>query len=273
MVVEMAAGRQCSFDNMSVQFSIVIICRNEAAHIGQTISSLLPLHADIVVYDSGSTDGTLELLQQLPVRLHAGPWLGFGRTRQKAAELARHDWVLIVDADEELTPGLAQELQQLDPPSERTVYSVRLLNHIGATHVRHGSWGHDHRVRLYNKRSIRWNDDQVHEKLLLPPGTQVVPLQHPMVHYTARSMQVLNQKLDQYALLTASQYHAYGKRSTWLKRNAGPLFAFAKSYLLKLGLLDGRTGWNLASALAGYTARKYKKLYELEKLRAASREP
>jgi glycosyltransferase involved in cell wall biosynthesis len=245
---------------MSFQFSIIIICRNEATNIGHTLKSILSLSNDIVVYDSGSTDGTIDILEKFPVRLYRGDWEGFGPTRQKPVELSRHNWVLIVDADEVLTPALAEELKTMNPGTENTAYSVQLENHIGSRHIRYGSWGQDFRVRLYNKNQLRWNDSIVHEKLIVPATVQLIRLKHTIKHYTARNMGQLSEKLNRYALLTADQYRRQGKRSTWIKRNIGPVFAFIKTYFLKLGFLDGKEGYRLALVLANYTALKYRRL-------------
>jgi glycosyltransferase involved in cell wall biosynthesis len=249
---------------MSFQFSIIIICRNEAANIEAALNSILLLSDDVVVYDSGSTDGTLELLQKFPIRLVTGPWEGFGSTRQKAALLSKYDWVLIVDADEVVSPQLATELAEWKAPNTPTAYSIQLHNHIGAVHLCHGTWGHDFRVRLYNRHQARWSDARVHEKLILPEGMAIIPLHYTIRHNTARNMDELAKKLDRYATLTAEEYYRQGKRSTWIKRNLGPLFAFIKSFFLKLGFLDGSAGYHLAHTIARYTRSKYYRLHRLE---------
>lgn len=249
---------------MIAQFSIIIICRNEARNIEAAVSSILSLSDDVVIYDSGSTDGTLDIVRKLPVRLETGAWQGFGPTRQLAAQCARHDWVLVVDADEVVLPELAAELGRWQAPAAPTAYSIQLHNHIGAVCLRHGTWGHDFRVRLYNRHHAHWSDARVHEKLLLATGTRTERLQHTIRHNTARSMEELAQKLDRYATLTAGEYRRIGKKSTWIKRNLGPLFAFIKSFFLKLGFLDGRAGYQLAQAIARYTRQKYVRLHRLQ---------
>lgn len=248
---------------MSGQFSIIIICRNEASNIEAAVSSILALSDDIVVYDSGSTDGTLEILRQLPVRLEKGDWQGFGPTRQTAVQRSRHDWVLIIDADEVVSPELAEELKRWNVPATPTAYSIQLRNHIGPVHLCYGTWGHDFRVRLYNRHLVSWSDARVHEKLIIPEGMPVQPLRHTIRHNTARSMSELAKKLDHYATLTAMEYHRQGKMSTWIKRNLGPMFAFIKSYFLKLGFLDGGMGYRLSMAIARYTRKKYYRLHQL----------
>src|SRR5215212_3926227 len=100
---------------MSFQFSIIIICKNEREQIAQAISSVYSLSDDIVVYDSGSTDGTLESVKKFPVQLYTGVWEGYGKTRQKAVQLSKYDWVFIVDADEVVSDELVEELKMIKP--------------------------------------------------------------------------------------------------------------------------------------------------------------
>ena len=250
---------------MSFQFSIVIICKDEAGHIGQTLKSIFSLSDDIVVYDTGSTDGTLEVLEKFPIKFHYGLWEGFGITRQKAVQFSRYDWVFIIDADEIVTNALAEELKQLKLTDEKIVYSILLQNHLGSQHIKWGIWGNDYRVRLYNKKLISWNDLIVHEELVIPNYITVKKLTKPILHYTAGDITELTNKMHLYALLTAEQYHLHGKRARWVKTVFGPLFAFIKSYILKFGFLDGKNGYDIARIIAGYTFLKYKRLHELWK--------
>lgn len=262
-------GNGCRFraipDNMSFQFSITIICKNAAGFIERTVNSVSGLSDDVVVYDSGSTDQTIELLKAMPVQLYEGPWEGFGKTRQKAAELARYPWVLVIDADEIVSPALGRELKSLDPQSDQIAYSIELKNHLGEERIKWGSWGYDFRIRLYNRNFVRWNDAMVHEKPVLSTGVQIQKLKYPVLHYTARTKKELWDKMHHYALLTAAQYHLNGKKASWIKRSSGPLFAFLKSFFFKFGFMDGKGGFDVASIIARYTYLKYHRLHELER--------
>lgn len=249
---------------MSVKLSIIIICKNEAAGIGRTLESLRSLSDDIVVYDSGSTDGTLDIVRNFPVQLHTGSWEGFGRNRQKAVDLARHDWVMVVDADEILSSELVEEIRALDPPNNNTAYRICLRNHLGNEYVKWGDWGNDFRLRLYNRHVLRWNDAIVHEKLVVPEGTTITDLKGTVHHRTANGVDDYSRKMVQYALLTAEQYHIRGRRSTWIKRHLGPLFTFFKNYIVLLGFLDGRKGYVIARIISFYTFLKYTRLKEIE---------
>lgn len=249
---------------MNFKFSIIIICKNEAGDIEQAIRSVLLVSDDIVVYDSGSVDGTIEIIKKFPVRLHTGSWEGFGKTRQKAAGFAKYTWVLVVDADEVVSEKLAEEIQQINLNDEHIAYSIQLQNYIGDRRIKWGSWRTNFRIRLYNKNIIRWNDTLIHEKLIIPKNILIKKFKNPIFHYTVKNYADLSAKLSQYALLTAEQYYKDGKRSNWLKRNLGASFAFVKSYFLNFGFLDGKSGYRLALALSHYTLLKYKYLYRLQ---------
>jgi glycosyltransferase involved in cell wall biosynthesis len=250
--------------SMSFAFSIVVICKDAAATIGPMLKSISGLSDDIVVYDSGSTDDTLAIIHQHNLPVHQGPWLGFGPTRQKATELARYDWVLMVDADEVLSDGLRKELMQLSMPSPQTAYRFQLHHQIGSDALRWGEWRKDYRVRLYHKNILRWNGKLVHETIEVPADVKVCTFQHGAAHFPATSIEAFEQKMKQYAWLTAQQYHREGKRSSWIKRRVSPVFDFFVGYILHLGFLDGWPGYRLALIFKQYTAEKYKALNQMK---------
>src|SRR5829696_10006564 len=144
MVVEMVKNRKgLTFALMGTPISIVIVCKNEAGVIANTLRSVRGLSDDIVVFDNGSDDGTIDIIKQFPVTLHIGKWEGFGITKQKATLLARNDWILSLDADEVPDEELIQELRQVTLENEKEVYSVRRKNFLGKHHLRYGEWGND----------------------------------------------------------------------------------------------------------------------------------
>ena len=142
---------------MNKQLSIVIICKNEKGSIERVLQSIVPVSEDIVVYDSGSTDGTVAVLQQFPVRINQGEGMGFGKTKQHAVSLAANDWVLCLDADEALDNALQKSLQQLSFDDSNKVYQFRFKNLLGSKHLRWGEWGGDKHIRLFNRRKVNWD--------------------------------------------------------------------------------------------------------------------
>ena len=249
---------------MKNAFSVVIVCRNEEGAIGPVLQSVQHLTDDVLVYDNGSTDNTIQVAQAFKnVRVHQGPWLGFGKTRQAATALAKYDWVLSLDADEALDETLQQQLAQLQFDNNKTVYNLAYKNFLGNTHVKWGEWGFDKHIRLFNRQAVSWNDAPVHEELILPKYAEVTMLKGYVLHRTMKDTVEYSQKVVRYALLNADKYYARGKKANWVKRVLSPSFAFVKYYFFMLGFLDGWAGLVCARMTAFYTFLKYTRLHEL----------
>ena len=157
------------------KLSIVIICKNNADVISNSIASFNGLTDDIVVYDNGSSDGTLKILQELNVNLVEGEWSGYGKTKNKANEFAKHDWILSLDADEGIDDELKKILIEQDLSDPKKVYELKFKNFLGTKWLKYGEWGNDKHVRLFNKNIIWWNNATVHESLHLPYFSHLVP--------------------------------------------------------------------------------------------------
>ncbi len=249
------------------QFSIVIVCKNEAEVIGPTLQSMQGLTDDIVVYDNGSTDATVQIARQYSnVHIQQGVWEGFGKTKQKATQLAVHDWILSLDADEALDEHLQAELSNMLFGDIQTVYRIKFKTFLGDKELKWGEWGGDNHIRLFNRRYVSWNEAAVHETLQIPAAANEVKLQGYILHRTMKDMAEYSIKMTQYALLNAEKYFQQGKKSTLLKRYASGTFAFIKYYILLFGFLDGWEGLVCARMTAYYTSLKYTRLYELQSL-------
>jgi glycosyltransferase involved in cell wall biosynthesis len=251
---------------MKQLFSVVIVCKNAAGVIMPVLESIKNSTDDVVIYDNGSTDNTVLLVQQYPnVQLHQGAWEGFGKTKQKATQLAKYDWILSLDADEALDATLQQQLAALTLDNAKVVYDIAYKNFLGDTYVKWGEWGFDHHIRLFNRQVVQWNDAPVHEALVMPKDIIKKKLKGYILHHTIKDTVEYSQKVVRYALLNAEKYHARGKKATFLKRYAGPVFAFVKFYFFMLGFLDGWAGLVCARMTAFYTFLKYARLYELQR--------
>lgn len=248
---------------MATPFSIVIICRNESKGIAHTLSGLQGLSDDIVVYDTGSTDGTQEIVRNFPVRLIEGGWKGFGPTKNAANALAKYDWILSLDADEVPDTRLRSVLLKWDPASDSTVYDFSFLNYIGEQPIRFGEWGWDRHIRLFNRTRVQWDAEPVHEQLQFPIGVTQIRLSGQIQHRTVRDWADHRIKMEQYAILNATKYRARGKAAPLWKLWLSPIFTFVHYYFLKLGFLDGMAGWQCAWLTARYTYWKYARLRQL----------
>jgi glycosyltransferase involved in cell wall biosynthesis len=250
--------------------SIVIVCKNEADIIGKTLQSLGGLTDDIIVYDNGSTDDTVEMIKPFNVNLHQGSWEGFGRTKNKATALAKYDWILSLDADEAVDVELKQSLLALRPENEKTVYELNFKNFLGDQYLKYGEWGNDKHIRLFNRKTVTWNDAPVHEQLLMPADMVKQQLKGYVLHRTMKDVKDYAAKMLNYAMLNAEKYHRQGKRSSWLKLRVAPGFSFFNHYILKGGFLDGHAGYVCAKMTAYYTFLKYARLKEISRQSATS---
>ncbi|HEX6192334.1 MAG TPA: glycosyltransferase family 2 protein [Chitinophagaceae bacterium] len=244
-------------------FSIVIVCRNEVDNIGRTLQSLQGLTDDIVVFDNGSSDGTQDIVKKYSARLIEGDWEGFGKTKHKATMLARHDWILSLDADEAIDEELRKSLLGVHFDNDLTVYDISFKNFIGNKYLKYGEWGGDHHVRLFNRTRVNYNHAHVHETLVMPSNSVVKKLKGFVLHQTMRDIEEYSQKMVKYAMLNALKYHQQGKTASWFKIRLSPGFTFLNYYILKLGFLDGHAGYVCAKMTAWYTFMKYARLREL----------
>ena len=245
------------------RLSVVIVCKNGARVIGETIKSFTGLTDDILIYDNGSTDGTQDIVKQSNARLIEGNWEGFGKTKNKANALGKYDWILSLDADEAIDEELKKNLLKEELTDEKKVFEFKFKNFLGNKWLRFGEWGNDKHIRLFSRIKIRWNDADVHESLLLPKDVKVISVPGYVLHKTASNLSEYENKMENYAVLNAAKYFKQQKRSGSLKMFFSAIFSFLKNYFFKLGFLDGVTGYHCARINARYTFLKYKRLDEL----------
>lgn len=252
--------------------SVVIVCKNEADIIGKTLHSLQGLTDDIIVYDNDSTDNTTGIIKQFNVHLQQGSWEGFGKTKNKATALAKYDWILSLDADEAVDEELKQSLLALQLGDEKAVYEIKYKNFLGDKYLKHGEWGNDKHIRLFNRKMVTWDDEPVHEQLIIPAGTATKKLSGYILHRTMKDVKDYASKMVNYAMLNAEKYYRQGKKSSWLKIRMASGFAFFSNYILRGGFLDGYAGYICARMTAYYTFLKYARLKELRNIEQTNRE-
>lgn len=237
-----------------------MITKNEESNIERCLKSLRWAD-EIVVYDSGSIDKTVEIAKKIGAKVYEGPWLGFGPTKYNATQLAQYDWILSVDADEEVSEELKQEivstLSQLDP---ETGYRVpRLSNYLGKW-IRYGGWYPDYQLRLFNKTKSQWNQDSIHEKVVSKKTEQ---LSYDLFHYVFKDIDHQVTTNNKYSTLQAIEMHRKGKKFSWFHYFTKPYVKFVECYFLKLGFLDGWVGYVIARNAAYSVLLKWTKLKEL----------
>jgi glycosyltransferase involved in cell wall biosynthesis len=245
--------------------SVVIIARNEAHIISKTLQSVHALTDDIVVVDSGSTDGTQQLCRDNKATVIETAWNGFGPNKNKGIAAATYDWILSIDSDEMPDEELLLSLRSIDFAETEAVYNIRFKTFLGNKLIRFGEWGKDAHIRLFNRTKVSWNNAAVHEQLIIPSSTSVKNLKGYILHYTMKDLADYATKMTSYALLNAEGNFQKGKKAGWVKRNLSHRFSFFRNYFLKLGFLDGVEGYWIARMTSYYTFLKYARLYELNR--------
>ncbi len=247
-----------------LDISIVIITKNEARNIAACIEYARAISNDIVVADTGSTDGTTHIAKKYGARIVHVAWINYGVARNIGATHAVHDWILAIDADERVTPALAETIKGIDPDSPNFVFGFRRENYFGKKRVHFGDWGQDMVYRLYNRTCNKWQNVPVHETLY---GSNLVKVKMSgrLQHYAVSDMQEYAHKVTHYAFLSANKYIALKRTPSIFKRLFSAPVNFMCCYLLRLGFLDGKEGLIIAAYTAWYSYLKYHYFAEMYK--------
>ncbi|MCX8966873.1 glycosyltransferase family 2 protein [Erwinia psidii] len=249
--------------------SVVLIARDAADLLPECLESV-SWADEIVLLDSGSTDGTPQIATRHGAKVyHSTEWHGYGRQRQLAQRYASHRMILMIDTDERVTPPLRQAIEVvLEQPACDNVYSLGRRNLFLGRFMRHSGWYPDRVNRLY-PATFHYNDHQVHESLDTR-GTKITALSGDLLHLTCRDFSAFQWKQFAYAEAWAKQRYQQGKRCGILSVFAHTLGAFFKTLILRAGFLDGKQGWLLAVVNAQYTFNKYAALWALHNATHAS---
>lgn len=240
--------------------SVVIITLNEADKLKACIDSV-SWADEILVVDSGSTDGTKELAQSLGARVIDQEWLGFGKQKQFGTEQAAYDWVLNLDADERVSELLAVSIcEALRDDRLPAAFQCHFLHHLLGRALRHGEAWPDPHVRLYDRRQCHWADVPIHEHVIV--DGPILPLEGYIEHHTADSVAEIIEKINHYTDLQAKQMLHKGHRAGLSGMLFRPLWRFFRAYVLRLGFMDGSAGLLHAGQAALTTFLKYAKAIE-----------
>jgi glycosyltransferase involved in cell wall biosynthesis len=244
------------------RISVVLIVRDAAASLAATLDSVQEF-AEVLVYDNGSGDDTLTIAARYPnVRIQKGEFKGFGPTRNAAAALASNDWVFSLDADEVVSASLAASLSGLALDKPDAVYSVERQNYLLGKRVRFSGWGSQWLTRVYNRTTHAFTNVAVHEKVALKDGEQARPLTGTLRHTAMRDAGEFLVKMHRYTMLKAAEStRTYHPAIIVLKT----LWAFIRSYILRLGILDGWRGLLISVSEANGVFYKYIVIYSQRK--------
>lgn len=241
--------------------SVILITKNEAANIRDCLQSVLWAD-EIVVVDSGSTDDTVSICKEMGAQVHVhADWPGFGPQKNRALDYAGKDWVFSIDADERVTPELRAEIEQAMRGAAADGYYCPRLSQFCGYFVHHSGWYPDYVLRLFKRGVGKFSDSLVHESILL--SGRSAKLKNPLLHYSYLTADDVERKVAHYSTAAAQQMLQAGKRSNWLEALLRAGWAFLRTYVLRLGVLDGGAGWHIACMNARTTYLKYRKLSAL----------
>jgi len=248
------------------QLTAVIVCKNEQDNIVGCLESLRDVADEILVADSGSTDDTLAIVSRLGgCRLIRGEWTGYAPFRNWAVSHVRHPWVLIVDADERVTPDLAAEIRKVLARPQKGVdgYKVGFITYFMGHRLRFSNWNRPS-IRLVRRERCRFEPKQVHERIVLEPS-RVRRLRHKLLHYSISDCDDFLNKYAIYTRLAAGEMWYRGRRAGFASLLIRPLLRFVSLYVIRGGFLDGIPGLQVCMLMAFFnTFVKQARLWEFQ---------
>lgn len=243
--------------------SACVITLNEEDHIERCLQSVSWVD-EMLVVDSGSEDRTVEIAERNGARVIHNDWPGHVEQKQFATDQAIHDWVLSLDADEWLSPELAESIQDLfadgTPPSQ-TCYRMNRLSWYLDRWMYHGGWQPDWNIRLFNRTETNWGGQNPHDRVLATE--QVNTVNGYLLHHPYDSLSDHMTYLDDYTTIMAKEKHEDGETATLVTACAHAWWKFWRDYLLKRGFLDGASGFINGAMASFYVFLKYMKLRQL----------
>ncbi|HJQ79858.1 MAG TPA: glycosyltransferase family 2 protein [Lacipirellulaceae bacterium] len=250
---------------MAAKLTALIPCKDERRNIRRCIESVRAIADEILIADSGSTDGTLDIVRDMGgCRVIEREYVNSADFKNWAIPQARHEWILLVDADERVTPQLAAEVRQFleSPPADKDGFWIDRVGHYLGYRINHCGWNADAVIRLFRRDVSRYKDRWVHSEIDLPPA-RVGRLKHSMLHFTMWDSDKYVYKLNRYASWGALNLRDAGHRPSFFSMLTRAPLRFLQLYFLRLGFLDGVPGFQICVHTAYYAFLKQAKLWEL----------
>jgi|SRR5690554_943697 len=246
---------------MSDKLSVTIITKNEEENIERCLRSV-DWADEIVVVDSGSQDNTVQICRQFGCLIVESEWLGFGKTKQLAVDTASNDWILSIDADEELSQPLQKEISELTNQGfDDNAYRIRRSSFYLSKMIRYCGWQSDAPLRIFNRNQGGFNDKSVHESVIT--AQKIVSLKNRMLHYTYPTLESHFRKMKFYGDIAAENLYKKSKNCSSTGAIVRGLAKFIKMYTLQFGFLDGIIGYKLCKNSAWGVWYKYNQLHKL----------
>lgn len=243
------------------KLSIVVVTKNEAHNIADCLASVA-FADEKIIFDSGSTDGTPEICENLGAHVTITPdWPGDGPQKNRALAVAKGEWVLCLDADERVTQALAQEILSAIRSNEFAAYDIPYQSTYCGKAIRFGDWRNESHVRLFKRSLGKFTENIVHCHLSVHGKTG--RLKNKIIHHPFHHLGAMLFKLNDYSTQSAKALFVKGKKATLATALSHSIWSFFRGYFLKLGLLDGKEGFLLAASNAQGTYYRYLKLMYL----------
>ncbi len=250
---------------MKHKLTVIIPCKDERLNIRPCVISAKLVADELIVADSGSTDGTLDVVRELGgCRIIEREYINSGNFKNWAIPQATHEWVMILDSDERVTPELAEEINTLLTAGPRhDGYEIYRANYFLGHHIRHAGWGADKVLRLFRRDQGRYQGESDHAEVAIATG-RVSRLKHRLQHFTYWSYDQYFRKLQRYSVQGAENKLKAGKRVNFWEMAVAPPLRFLHCYIFRLGFLDGLAGLQI-SMLTGYSSfAKQIRMWEMQ---------
>jgi len=242
-----------------IPLSAIIITLNEEKNIGRCLESLKSVVDEILVVDSFSTDRTKEICTSHGIRFIQNEWKGYSSQKNFAQNLAAHDFIISLDADEALSKELSESILKAKNLDVINIYSFNRLTNYCGKWIRHGGWYPDIKIRMYDRKKCKW-EGSIHERLSYPKEEKVILLEGDCHHYTFYTVEEHMKQVEKFTTLMAEEEFSKGRRAGWLRITFSPVIKFIRDYIIRGGFIDGKEGFLISRISAYATFLKYTKL-------------
>lgn len=248
------------------RISGVIITFNEEQNIARCIASLQKVADEIIVLDSLSTDKTVCIARSMGAIVHQEKFRGYIDQKNMAMKLASNDYILSLDADEELDEQLISSILEEKKKLVHRLYSMNRCTSYCGHFIRHGLWYPDKKIRLFDRKIAAWGGLNPHDRIVAPAQYKPAHLKGEILHYSFRTPEDLAWQNNRLSSIAAASLYAAGKRSNWYRLLVHPAWAFMNGYFFRGGFRDGTDGFVIAVHTAHQVFMKYSKLYRLQRV-------
>jgi glycosyltransferase involved in cell wall biosynthesis len=252
------------------KLSVVVITYNEEKNIGRCLRSVKAIADEIIVLDSFSTDNTVAIARQSGAKVWQQPFRGYVEQKNEATRLASYNYIMSIDADEEIDETLQSAISDIKQTFTFGAYRMKRCTNFCGYFIRNGAWYPDRKVRLFDKRIAKWGGLNPHDKVVFNKPVAIKQLPGEILHYSFATADEQAVQNDRFSSIVADSYFKAGKRTSFLRKLVNPCWAFVYGFIIRMGFLDGKKGLIIALNQARYTFLKHKKLLLLQQQKSVN---